>query len=77
MGKEKTTQIFQKHFGAKPSHFFQAPGRVNLIGEHTDYNMGPVLPCAISREIVFCIRPVKTSKITADNVEQEYNSFNF
>lgn len=38
---------FQAHFGAPATHMAQAPGRVNLIGEHTDYNEGFVLPCAI------------------------------
>lgn len=37
-------QLFQKH----PTHHFFAPGRVNLIGEHTDYNGGYVFPCALS-----------------------------
>lgn len=50
--KDKTAQIFRKHFGAEPGHFFQAPGRVNLIGEHTDYNDGFVLPCAINYHTV-------------------------
>jgi galactokinase len=39
-------EIHAKHFGGKP-RFFQAPGRVNLIGEHTDYAGGFVMPAAI------------------------------
>jgi galactokinase len=50
--KEKTTQLFRKQFGTEPAHFFRAPGRVNLIGEHTDYNDGFVLPCAINYHTV-------------------------
>ena len=38
---------FKKEFGLKPSLLLHAPGRVNLIGEHTDYNAGLSLPCAI------------------------------
>src|ERR1700751_1799726 len=43
---EGLTRRFEKEFGRKPK-VFTAPGRVNLIGEHTDYNDGFVLPCAI------------------------------
>ena len=43
---------FEKVLGYAPSHIVQAPGRVNLIGEHTDYNDGFVLPCAINYQTV-------------------------
>ena len=41
------SQIFESQFGRRPEFTVRAPGRVNLIGEHTDYNDGFVLPCAI------------------------------
>ncbi|WP_263771057.1 galactokinase [Propionivibrio soli] len=44
---QKTRQTFTATFSAQPQLSVQAPGRVNLIGEHTDYNDGFVLPCAI------------------------------
>jgi galactokinase len=44
------TEAFEKRFGAKPELVVRAPGRVNIIGEHTDYNHGFVLPMAIERE---------------------------
>ncbi|MBS9783518.1 MAG: galactokinase, partial [Pasteurella sp.] len=48
--------IFTDHFGDNPTHFIQAPGRVNLIGEHTDYNDGFVLPCAIDLQLLVASR---------------------
>ncbi|WP_065392128.1 galactokinase [Photorhabdus namnaonensis] len=44
--------VFDLVFHYMPTHIIQAPGRVNLIGEHTDYNDGFVLPCAINYQIV-------------------------
>ena len=46
MNKPDLIALFQRDFAAQP-RVFRAPGRVNLIGEHTDYNDGFVLPCAI------------------------------
>ncbi|CAM3752061.1 galactokinase [Xenorhabdus thuongxuanensis] len=49
---QNVTKSFEACFNYSPTHFFQAPGRVNLIGEHTDYNRGFVLPCAINFQTV-------------------------
>jgi len=49
MNHEKLFESFLKHFGSsEKAQLFFAPGRVNLIGEHTDYNGGHVFPCALS-----------------------------
>ncbi|MGB3154211.1 MAG: galactokinase family protein, partial [Chitinophagaceae bacterium] len=46
--KEKMAIEFRNRFQKEPEHIFFCPGRVNLIGEHIDYNGGKVMPCAIS-----------------------------
>ncbi len=56
-------QVFEQHFGQAPKHLVQAPGRVNLIGEHTDYNDGFVLPCAINYQTVVAISPRSDSQV--------------
>ncbi len=43
------TSLFTASFGSRPGVVTSAPGRINLIGEHTDYNGGPVLPIAVER----------------------------
>ena len=48
---------FQRHYGIHPRLIVRAPGRVNLIGEHTDYNDGFVLPVAIDRATYVAARP--------------------
>ena len=49
-------EAFERVFGATPETIARAPGRVNLIGEHTDYNQGFVLPAAIDRYVYFAGR---------------------
>jgi galactokinase len=53
----RARQGYRLAYGAEPSRFFAAPGRVNLIGEHVDYNDGYVLPCAIDREAIVALGP--------------------
>ena len=47
----RAAEAYRRRFGAAPDVIAGAPGRVNLIGEHTDYNGGFVLPCAIDRRV--------------------------
>lgn len=60
---QKVTATFQKEFGEKPAFVVRAPGRVNLIGEHTDYNEGFVFPCAINREMLIAASPNNTREV--------------
>lgn len=49
MQEKELIEIFSGHFDKEPERIYFCPGRVNLIGEHIDYNGGQVLPCAISQ----------------------------
>jgi len=57
--------LFQKTFGAAPRAAASAPGRVNLIGEHTDYNGGPVLPIAIAARTFAAVGPAEAGLLEA------------
>ena len=53
------TSQFAASFASRPSAAASAPGRVNLIGEHTDYNGGPVLPLALERRTAVAAAPAE------------------
>ena len=60
----RTTELFTRCFGHAPRWVVAAPGRVNLIGEHTDYNDGYVLPMAIERHIVIAAESNTDRQVT-------------
>ena len=62
-------EAFHKIFGSKPEVVVRAPGRVNLIGEHTDYNSGFVLPAAIDRYVWFAGRKRKDRSVRAHSLD--------
>lgn len=55
--QQQVITAFEERFTASPAVIIRAPGRVNLIGEHTDYNDGFVLPMAIDRAAWIALRP--------------------
>lgn len=63
---------FTSRYAVEPEVIVRAPGRINLLGEHTDYNEGFALPAAINREILFAIAPSpdRVSRITSLNFEE-------
>jgi galactokinase len=62
---------FEHRFGASPTFHIRAPGRVNLIGEHTDYNEGYVLPMAIDRAIHIILRPRPDSRVSVHSLDYD------
>src|SRR3954471_15955143 len=65
---------FQTLYGA-PAQVFSAPGRINLIGEHTDYNEGFVLPMAIERRtyVVAATRPGRIVNVHSFNASSQFS----
>lgn len=60
---------FRSHFSAEPTFISVGPGRVNLIGEHTDYNDGFVLPAALKRDVRIAVRPRTDRRVRLLSVE--------
>ncbi len=71
---DRVTTAFEERFGAAPAFVVRAPGRVNLIGEHTDYNDGFVLPMAIDRAIWIALRPRAATHVRVTSLDYETTS---
>ena len=73
--RQKIRNKFQELFSTEGS-VYAAPGRINLIGEHTDYNGGFVFPGAIDKGMIAEIRPKGTGKVRAFSVDlNDYADF--
>jgi galactokinase len=68
---QATTAHFQQSFQKAPEYIFLSPGRINIIGEHVDYNDGFVLPAAINKYICFAIS--KNEKATGTIIAKDLN----
>src|SRR6266545_5332574 len=70
---EHIASMFHVTFGGAPAHIVRAPGRVNLLGEHVDYNDGFVLPAAIDRATYIAFSPTDTalSTLVAADMDQQ------
>ncbi len=75
--KLKVTQSFVDTFDQAPQIYVQAPGRVNIIGEHTDYNDGFVLPCAINYITLVAAtrRNDRLIRVVAADYNNDYDEF--
>ena len=65
MTKEQIIKIFKEKFDNQTPEVYTSPGRINLIGEHTDYNGSFVFPGAVDKGMVAAIRFNGTDKIRA------------
>jgi len=66
---QRVQNEFFQRFGQAPAAIVRAPGRVNLIGEHTDYNDGFVLPMAIDRALWIALRPRDDWRVLVHSLE--------
>ncbi len=75
MYPESIIGAFRRKFNGAPAIVVRAPGRINLIGEHTDYNDGFVLPAAIDKAIWFAVTPRTDDRLhfQAFDLHEEYS----
>ncbi len=71
---QEMDSIFLTHYGRAAEVVLRAPGRVNLIGEHTDYNDGYVLPAAIERSMLIACSPRTDGKVQAFAMNYNYST---
>ncbi len=76
-GQSRFAAAFVERFGGAPTAMARAPGRVNLIGEHTDYNGLPVLPMALTRGIAIVCRPRDDGRVVLENTEARFPPVQF
>ncbi|BDR53426.1 galactokinase [Bombiscardovia nodaiensis] len=62
-GASQAAELFRKTFGSDPLGVWSAPGRVNLIGEHTDYNAGLCLPIALPHRTFLAMKPREDDQV--------------
>lgn len=74
METQTLERSFSTYFNAKSEFIVRAPGRVNLIGEHTDYNDGFVLPMAIDRAVWIALSSRADSRVRVRSLELEVDS---
>jgi galactokinase len=68
--RDKVIQAFREEYGADPIYLTRSPGRVNIIGEHTDYNDGFVLPMAINYATWFALRPRQDNLVVINALDK-------
>lgn len=67
--RTRVITAFEERFGSNAAFVARAPGRVNLIGEHTDYNDGFVMPMAIDRAVWIALRPRDDGRVSLRSLD--------
>ncbi|QYU67437.1 hypothetical protein J4558_21330 [Leptolyngbya sp. 15MV] len=75
--RDRVEESFRRAFDRAPTLVVASPGRVNLIGEHTDYNDGFVMPCAIDRHTLIALAPADhgEGRVVAADYNDEIDRF--
>lgn len=70
---DQLVNIYRENIGHTPAHIVRSPGRVNLLGEHVDYNNGFVLPAAIdlATYVIFSLTNARHSTLVAVDFDQQ------
>jgi galactokinase len=71
------SDMIAARYGPGPVAIFHAPGRVNLIGEHTDYNHGYVMPMALDKDVLIIARPRQDQTVRLANTEPAFSNRQF
>ena len=77
VSRDTVADAFAAHYGEAPAFVARAPGRVNLIGEHTDYNDGFVLPMAIDRAAWLAFRPRADDRVVVSALDFDDSTTEF
>ena len=67
--RESILKIFEEKYGSAPENLVRAPGRVNLIGEHTDYNDGYVMPLAIDYAVWIALSRIPEPEVRIHSID--------
>ena len=73
--RERAAELFERVYGGEPEGVVSAPGRVNLIGDHTDYTGGLVLPAALNLETALAYRRLEGSVRASSEAADETVTF--
>ncbi|GAB2792428.1 galactokinase [Rhabdobacter roseus] len=66
---DRIREAYAEHFGQAATRLFRSPGRINLIGEHTDYNQGFVLPASVDKAVYFALSPRSDARVILHAVD--------